>query len=539
MKKQVLISILFGILMCKTSIGQPVQEWVNTINGSIDSADGGSKVAMDATGNIYVTGFITTTTGNDFITVKYNVSGAQLWAATYNGPGNSDDVPRDLALDDTGNVYVTGLSFGNGTSEDFATVKYDANGVEQWVRRYNGPSGNTDFAAAMAISPAGYLHVTGRSRDNINGDDNITIKYDLAGNEIWINRYNYSVQNGHEKPADIIIDQNENIYVIGRSIGTSGLDDYLTIKLDSSGNVVWTKRYNGPSNDLDLATHIVLDNSGNPVITGYSNQSGQSFDIVTIKYDTSGNQLFLHRFNGGSGMDVPNGMVIDSIGNIYIAGYSYQGGATGSNFTTIKYNPSLNLQWSKFYDGTYTSFVDDNDRARSIALDGNGNIYITGSVNNSGSDHDITTIKYSSSGIQQWVQTYSGAGTGKDIGWTLAVNSTNEVYVVGESTEAGISTDFITIKYNQSLTVDDTNINPSFDINIYPNPTTGKFIFFLPSSKLETGLGAVEIYNAFAEKIYQNDDSVLSSHYSIDLSGWGQGVYYLKVKNRIKKIIVL
>lgn len=526
----------FTIYSLSSIQAQPItQEWVKTVNGfNPNNPDAGLKIVMDTIGNSYATGYISTIAGDrDYLTIKYNATGTQLWTATYNGTGNLEDTPRDMVLDNIGNVYVTGLSFGNGTLEDFVTVKYDVNGIEQWVKRYNGSANGTDFAAAITLSPAGYLYVTGRSRDNSTGDDYVTIKYDLSGNVIWTNKYNYAAQNGNEQPADIIVDQNENVYITGRSIGTSGLDDYLTIKLDSLGNELWNKRYNGPSDDLDLATHIVLDNMQNPIITGYSSQSGQSFDIVTIKYDTSGNQMFLNRFNGGVGMDVPNGMVIDNANNIYITGYSFQG-TTGSNFTTLKYNPSLVLQWSQFYDGTASPGVDDNDRARSICLDSFGNVYVTGSANNTTTDHDVTTIKYNPAGIQQWIQTYSGTNNGTDLGRALVVNSLNEVYVVGESTETGTNTDFITIKYSQTLSFAE-NLFPEKNITIYPNPSDGKFTINTEFNKAYT----ITIIDAQGKIIFEkaaNEKTI-----PINISKTVPGIYLVKFQKEnliiTKKII--
>jgi hypothetical protein len=94
-------------------------------------------------------------TGNDYVTIKYNSAGAELWTATYNGPGNSDDWAYSIAVDGSGNVYVTGGSRGSGTLDDFATIKYNANGVEQWVQTYNGPGNGNDVAASIALTGPG------------------------------------------------------------------------------------------------------------------------------------------------------------------------------------------------------------------------------------------------------------------------------------------------------------------------------------------------------------------------------------------------
>src|SRR6266508_1725 len=115
-----------------------------------------------------------------YATIKYNASGTQQWATVYNGPGNSDDVARAIAVDGSGNVFVTGYSIGSGTGYDFATIKYNSLGTQQWVDRYNGPGNGNDLPNgpyAIAVDASGNPYVTGESAGS-NGDrDYATIRY--------------------------------------------------------------------------------------------------------------------------------------------------------------------------------------------------------------------------------------------------------------------------------------------------------------------------------------------------------------------------
>ena len=88
---------------------------------------------------------------DDYATIKYDANGNQLWEAHYNGPGNATDRATALAVDAAGNVYVTGYSIGSSTSEDYATVKYDANGNQLWEARYNGPGNSRDEATIVQL----------------------------------------------------------------------------------------------------------------------------------------------------------------------------------------------------------------------------------------------------------------------------------------------------------------------------------------------------------------------------------------------------
>ncbi len=89
-------------------------------------------IALDNSGNIYVTGMsYGSATDLDYATVKYDSSGVEQWVTRYNGPGNDDDIAWAIALDNSGNVYVTGESVGSGTYVDYATIKYLQVGVEE------------------------------------------------------------------------------------------------------------------------------------------------------------------------------------------------------------------------------------------------------------------------------------------------------------------------------------------------------------------------------------------------------------------------
>jgi hypothetical protein len=145
-------------------------EWVARYDGpAANSYDRAIAVTTDSTGNIYVTGPSTGSgTGQDYVTIKYNSAGNQLWVARYIDPSNSSDTPTDIAVDSSGNVYVTGSC--QSFSRDYATIKYDSNGNQIWVAKYNGPGNYHDQAVAIAVDSAKNVYVTGYSYDGIGGN---------------------------------------------------------------------------------------------------------------------------------------------------------------------------------------------------------------------------------------------------------------------------------------------------------------------------------------------------------------------------------
>lgn len=135
------------------------------------------KVDVDASGNVYVTGLSWGVgTGADYTTIKYNSSGVQQWISKYNGTGNGYDAVRDMVIDISGSIYVTGSSEGISSGYDYATIKYNSSGVQQWVSRYNGPANSSDGAIGVSVDGNGNIYVTGSSLGSGSGGDYATNK---------------------------------------------------------------------------------------------------------------------------------------------------------------------------------------------------------------------------------------------------------------------------------------------------------------------------------------------------------------------------
>jgi type IX secretion system substrate protein/beta-propeller repeat-containing protein len=177
---------------------------------------------VDASGNVYVTG----RSSSDFATIKYNTAGVQQWVARFEGPGF--DEARDIAVDAAGSVIVTGVS-----SSDYLTIKYLASGDQLWLAFYN-PFGSEDIPNALALDAFGNVYVTGSSRLNNNSfPDYATVKYNFNGQLQWEARYDGPAQSG-DIANDIAVDENANVYVTGSSVGDRTSSDYATIKYEQT-----------------------------------------------------------------------------------------------------------------------------------------------------------------------------------------------------------------------------------------------------------------------------------------------------------------
>ena len=124
-----------------------------------------------------------------------------------------NDQARGMVADDEGNVYITGISTGVSNKSDYVTIKDNTSGIEQWVARYNGFDGN-DEAQAIAIDKSGNIYVTGYSEKSIGSYDFATVKYNNAGTQQWVTSFN-GPGNGLDWAHAIKLDKDGNVYVCG------------------------------------------------------------------------------------------------------------------------------------------------------------------------------------------------------------------------------------------------------------------------------------------------------------------------------------
>lgn len=528
-------TILLFILICLFSsqlFSQVTTVWEKRYNGTGNNYDEATSLFVDGAGNIYVAGASTGSgSGKDFTVVKYNSDGLTQWVGRYNGPGNADDDAYLVKVDNAGNVYVSGASTGSGTGLDYCVVKYNSAGVQQWASRYNGPGNATDEVYSLQFDNSGNVYITGYSNGGSTGDDMCTIKYNSSGVLIWQRSYNGSANND-DYGNSIAIDNSGNSYVTGAVTRTGSDLDYITIKYDANGSQIWAVFYNGPGNGEDFPSSNAIDANGNIFVTGYSYGNSSGPDYCTIKYNNAGAQQWVQRYVGPDGWDESWNIILDPAGNVYVTGNS-AGVGTGDDYCTIKYNNAGVQQWVARYTGPDTS----NDYCNWVAPDANGNVYVTGIVGDgAGNPQNMVTVGYNSAGVQQWVQTYNGIGNEFDSGNALTVDNQGNVYVTGGSDNLG-NTDFITMKYSSTISIQPitTEIPDKFSLEQnYPNPfnPSTKIQFSIPN--LGTDLRAVklEIFDITGKQVKTLLNEVLNAgEYEIKFDGskYGSGVYYYRI----------
>jgi hypothetical protein len=404
------------------------------------------STVVDSTGNIYTTGRFASTVdfdpgvgtsnltsagSSDVFVSKLDASGNLLWAKSFGAA--AADAGLSIAVDSTGNVYTTGffastVDFdpGAGTtnlttagSSDVFISKLDASGNLVFAKRFGG--GISDLGYSIAVDSTGNIYTTGFFEDTVDfdpgaGTTNLTTagladvfisKLDASGNLVFAKRFGAAEA---DAGRSIAVDSTGNIYTAGYfeqtvdfdpGLGTSNLtsagrSDVFVSKIDSSGNLVFAKRFGADETDAGLS--VAVDSTGNVYTTGnfevtvdFDPGAGTTnlttaggSDVFVSKLDSSGNLVFAKRF-GGSGDDGGSSISVDSNGNIHTTGYfegtvDFDPGAGTTNLNSAggtdvfvsKLDSSGNLLLAKSFGGTAT------DVGRSIAFDSTGNIYTTG-----------------------------------------------------------------------------------------------------------------------------------------------------------------
>jgi len=377
------------------------------------SNDVGRSVTVDSSDNIYVTGHTSggldgnTNSGeDDIILVKYNSSGTKQW--TQQLGTSSIDLALGVTIDSSDNIYVTGETYGgldNNTSSggsDLFLVKYNSSGTKQWTQQLGTSS--SDSGREVTVDSSDNIYVTGTTYGGLDGNTNsgsfdlFLVKYNSSGTKQWTQQLGTSLS---DSAIGVTVDSSDNIYVTGSTQGdldgntNSGGNDIYLVKYNSSGTKQWTKQWGGSG---DSGYGAAVDSSDNIYVTGFTG------DLFLVKYNSSGTIQWTKQL-GTSSWDWGYGVTVDSSDNIYVTGFT-DGGLDGNtssgdrDIILVKYNSSGTKQWTKQF-GTSSS-----DSGNGVTVDSSDNIYVTG-YTNGGLDGntqvgsgDIFLMKFNSDGVK-------------------------------------------------------------------------------------------------------------------------------------------
>ena len=353
--------------------------WAKTAGGT-NTIDGSLSVALDTTGNIFITGFfrcpsiifgtytLTNTGGgsggsNIFI-VKYNSNGNVIWAKNIGGiAGVYSDTGCSISTDKSGNVFISGsfnspmLTFGTYTlTHSFGTsstsvfiAKYDNNGNVLWAKQGTGSSSKYNYCYSVCTDVNGNSFISGSflspmisfgtyTLSNPSLSNVFLVKYDINGNVQWAKSSTASGGGGGQTYSGST-DVNGNIYITGDyinpsfafstySLTSNGQEDIFLTKYDTNGNVLWAKSFGGINRDVGWAICTftnglyVTGGFGSPITFGTTTLTPTASDPMFVtRFDLNGNVDCA--INVGGGGEDNCGVGIDKYGNLYVSSDDY------------------------------------------------------------------------------------------------------------------------------------------------------------------------------------------------------------------------
>jgi len=321
-----------------------------------------SWVTVDGVGNAIVTGYFVSGSSNSptgLIVLKYGPSGNLLW---------QDLIPSAFGYaarattDSAGNVYVLGRAWlanaSGNTTHDIVTIKYAPDGTRQWLRNYGFDNLSADSPTSMVVTPAGNVIVTGGA-----GGWMLMAAYDPSGNLIW----SKSVE-GSSGALDVAVGPSGEFYVVGGTYSLATGDAFLVIKHDAQFNEIWRKTYNVGQYGMRVA----VDSKGNAIVAGVA--SGGYLDWMTIKLDPNGIVLWSRRYDQHFNDEIPYFMVAGPDDAVYITGQGGPGPTSGElsylRTVTLKYAPDGTQVWAA------TTF--DSVRGLGVRLGTDNSVFVLG-----------------------------------------------------------------------------------------------------------------------------------------------------------------
>ncbi|MCE1164839.1 MAG: T9SS type A sorting domain-containing protein [Bacteroidetes bacterium] len=527
----IILTLIF--LIVNNLYPQYQQEWLKKFKGTTSNGTNfGNCIAFDKLNNIYVAGCVTNNQAySDYVLIKYNSSGNQIWQKSYNGQSSSDDLLSSLFVDDLGNAYVTGSSHKSGSDDDCVTIKYDSSGNLKWINVYDYGVNRNDYGKAIRVDKNRNVYVFGQSSITSEENDLILIKYDTTGIKKWVRRY--SGFNINNVPSDLELDNSGNIYVTGSSMSGETGWDFVTIIYSTSGDSLWTRRYdfNGLPN---CATSLAVDSTGNLLVLGYSyNYSQTNTTLILIKYDLAGTLLWNKTFQNNNSVynDYGIDLNIDRGNFIYVVGYTCNGLDLGTNrdYLTIRYKPNGDTSWVRKYNGPGNNL----DCACSLTIDRFCNVYVTGESYGYGSNSDYFTISYDTIGNTIWSSRYNGSANGGDEAQFIALDYEQNIIVTGSAFETGSYNNIVTIKFSNNVGIRNTyEIVPAKYLlyQNFPNP-------FNPTTMIKYGLPkknlvSLSVYDISGREVAKLVNEVKPAGYHtvfFNASSFASGVYFYQI----------
>lgn len=382
-------------------------------------------------GNTYTAG-----EESNLLLTKLDQQGNIIFQVEYDGPDHLEDYGIGAIEDGNGNYVVIGTSYTLASSSlDIVVLMYNSAGQLQWDYTFNGTASGDDVPAMAILLPNGDIALCGGTESNGTGADYITIRLDGSGNEVWASTYDYSgFQDGAIRLRYMpLIDR---LMVTGGSGSAANVYDIAIASFNATNGSLANDFRTNFNVGIDQPTCFGADNAGNMYIGGYfaSSPTDQSMSLVSVSDSLTYRWDTIH--NVTSGEDRIMDMAVLGNGDIFVTGHVQRGGKFEAY--TAKYDHLGNLVWEQRYLSRNGSA-----KAKRININSSGNLLVAGMVSDS-TDTNMLVLEYDQNGKLLFSKEHDAGGA--EVASTIESDFMGNIYLHGTTTVNGNG--YITVKYS-------------------------------------------------------------------------------------------
>jgi len=311
--------------------------WTWSWNGASNGDDIAHAVAIDPAGDLVIVGeTYVGGSGADMLFIKLGPDSKPVWQSTYNGPHNLGDRAYGVAVDATGNIAVTGEEYKLIGLHNVWTRLMDKDGKPIWTDTFDANAGN-DAGHAVAFTSSSEVIVAGEIYVPI-GLANLWLrKYAAAGATMWTRSADHML--GNDRWRGVAVDGAGEIGLVGEVYEVEGLSAIKVARYSADGVELWSDIQDSLGGDNDIGRGVAFDAGNNLIAVGEEYTANDFARAWVRKYDPMGAQRWTQIFDGdGAGTDIAWAVAIDAAGQVYAAGEEYVAG----QFATVwlsKYAP--------------------------------------------------------------------------------------------------------------------------------------------------------------------------------------------------------
>lgn len=363
-----------------------------------------------------------------------------------------------MVLDDNQNPIIAGSVYDDSSQnyEGFV-AKYNTSGVLQWDELLSGTA-NEDDAVKEIFTLNNDIFVVGGVLNTNTQYDLITSKYNSSGTLQWSKIYNHS---GLNDAALLVSGNATEILTVGIVETTAGTYEQLVVSYNNStGAVIQTAATQGILAEIQEVNDAIIDDSGNVFITGASNTS-QGMVLKIVKLSAQMDLVWTQTYQAtGSDKNVGNAITLDNNGNVYVTGYSI-GTSHTPQMVTIKYSSTGVEQWVHSATGMIESAGND------IIVNSNNEVFVSGYSKQTLSEtSDFKLIQLNANGNELWNTSFNGISNQDDEASQIILDTEENILVSGKSKEESGSNTYLTVKYNREELIippDDEPMSSAFN----------------------------------------------------------------------------